>query len=102
MEQKIYSEQFKLRIVKEAMDTKINEVVAKRHNLDPVLVTSWVLEYNKRYSTNCSFSRNENNLEKDYQHLKAENEKLVKLLVEKDHEIESFKSIIKRIYHPFS
>ena len=98
-----HSTETKLRVVKEAMETGNVSVVARRYDLSPSMASKWVRQY-KQYGE-AAFAADSNvrtgvqqfsYSEKEYRQLEAENERLKKILGEKDLEVAILKDLAKK------
>jgi len=100
MKRKKYSYEFKQQVIKEAIETGNNSIVARRYELSSSMVSRWVREYeNDNFnfkSKNNSLEINPNEISKENQQLSQENTQLKKILGEKDLEIEILKDLIKK------
>jgi len=104
MERKKYPVEQKLKIVQECLETGNCAVVARRYGLSSSMVNRWTRNY-CRYGE-AAFTGNSSKTSKGSQginsHLKelketiTENEKLKKLLGEKELEIEILKDLLKK------
>ena len=100
MKRRRHSIDKKLRVVKEIQETGNATLVARRYELSPGLVSRWYREY-KRYGEaafNKKSSSKHNNGEA--QKLDQENERLKKILGEKDLEIAILKDMLKKSTSP--
>jgi transposase-like protein len=94
MTRKKYSDEFKQQIVKEAIETGNMSLVARQHEIAKSMVAKWVKQYknppvqknNKKKAIDNSY----------YKELETENDKLKKLLGEKDLEIAILKDLLKK------
>jgi transposase len=103
-----HSLETKLRVVKEALETGNVSVVARRYDLSSSLASKWVRQY-KRYGE-AAFSTNSNGRsstqqisysEQEYRQLESENERLKKILGEKDLEVAILKDLAKKQNPPW-
>ncbi len=100
MQRKKYTTEFKQQVIKEAMETGNSAVVARRYDLSTNMVARWVREYKQgkhRAKVNpneptASFAQ----LSKENNELLQENNKLKKLLGEKDLEISILRDLLKK------
>jgi len=90
---KRYSEEFKRQIVKEVKETGNATLVARRHDLVPGTVTRWVRESRKENGLILGDSYFNNLNDKS---LEEENERLKRLLGEKDLEIAILRDLLKK------
>lgn len=89
-----------MQIVKEAMETGNNSIVARKHDIASSLVNRWVKNY-KKYGT---FYPRKGQLEtkgnlcslKEHKTVAQENERLKRLLGEKDLEIAILRDLVKK------
>jgi transposase len=97
MQRKRYSQEFKDQIVKESLEVGNAAIVARKNDLSANMVSRWVREHKNQNHVgigafpvrNVSYSQNAKALE-------SENEKLKKLLGEKDLEIAILKDLVKK------
>lgn len=98
-----YSDELKIQVVKEAMETGNASIVARRHDISPSLVNRWVGNY-KRYGTFYPL-RDQVEIKlissssREHMAVMQENEKLKKLLGEKDLEIAILRDLLKKPTH---
>ncbi|MGE5481310.1 MAG: transposase [Bacteroidota bacterium] len=96
-----YEPDFKLRVVREALETRNASVVARRHNLAPNLVARWVRQYSAQGEAAFSAKRRRSQLETpELRDVQRENEQLKKLLGEKDLEIAILRDLLKKTTRP--
>lgn len=95
-----YSPELKEKVVKEALETGNNSLVARRHDMAKHLVGDWVRAYKKKSNLNLSVKTNSslpnNSLTPAELSEAQENEKLKKILGEKDLEIAILKDLLKK------
>jgi transposase-like protein len=103
MKRKRYSPEFKLKVVKEAIETGNGAMVARKHELNPNMVNRWVRTYKvvgeKNFLDGKTSLKNRTTAiysEQEYKEIVKENEKLKKLLGEKDLEIEILRDLLKK------
>lgn len=96
MKRKRYTQEFKDQVVKESLEVGNAAIVARKHDLSPHMVNRWVREHKNPNrivagsdSANGSYNQSTKTLE-------SENEKLKKLLGEKDLEIAILKDLVKK------
>ncbi|MGG3738452.1 transposase [Aeribacillus pallidus] len=92
MKRRKHSKEFKLQVVKEALEVGNKALVARRYELSPNLVQRWVKAYEEGQlgeETVISSSA-------EVKRLEEENEQLKKLLGEKDLEIAILRDLIKK------
>jgi transposase len=93
MKRRKHSKEFKLQVVREALEVGNKSLVARRYELSPNLVQRWVKAYEDGQlgqETSPSSSATE------VKRLEKENEQLKKLLGEKDLEIAILRDLIKK------
>jgi len=103
MKRKKYSPEFKLKVVKEAIETGNNSLVARNHQLGSSMVSRWVRQYKAVGESNFLAGKTSNQqwnnkpfTEKEKKELAQENDRLKKLLGEKDLEIEILRDLLKK------
>ncbi len=100
MQRRTFTPEFRLRVVREALEAGNNTVVARRHELHPSMVNKWVRNYSKNGEEGLSGrrrkpgERSDHNL--DVNEVQRENETLKKLLGEKDLEIAILRDLVKK------
>ncbi|WP_318262829.1 transposase [Carboxydocella thermautotrophica] len=83
--------------MKEALETGNNAIVARRHELNPNMVSRWVREYKQGKHQSLPVEHSTiNEIYPDYKQLTKENEQLKKLLGEKDLEIAILRDLVKK------
>lgn len=88
-----YSKEFKIQVIKEALETDKPSVVARRYDLNANMVCRWVREYrNGKYGDTDAMTVPD----LDSKQLSNENDQLKKLLGEKDLEIAILRDLIKK------
>jgi len=101
---KQYPPEIKMQIVKEAMETGNASIVARKHDISASLVNRWVRNYKKHGTFTGSKQQTASNRTscsiKEYKIVISENEKLKKLLGEKDLEIEILRDLLKKTNLP--
>ena len=91
MKRRKHSKEFKLQVVKEALEVGNKALVARRYELSPNLVQRWVKAYEEgKLGQEMAPSSAE------IKRLEEENEQLKKLLGEKDLEIAILRDLIKK------
>ncbi|SDI31159.1 transposase [Alteribacillus bidgolensis] len=93
MKRHVYSNDFKLQVVKEALETGNKALVARRYELSKNLIYRWTKEYEQGHFGQTSVDQ------VDYvnpQKMEQENTELKKLLGEKDIEIAVLRHLIKK------
>ncbi|WP_077299966.1 transposase [Virgibacillus pantothenticus] len=88
-----HSKEFKIQVIKEAMETGKTSIVARRYELNPNMVTRWVREYKDGKYGDIDVATIP---DLDSKHLANENEHLKKILGEKDLEIAILRDLIKK------
>jgi transposase-like protein len=94
MQRKKYSPEFKQQIVKEALEVGNGSLVARKHDLSQTIVNKWVRESQGR-SGDKTYNKS-TPLPQEHKQVIAENDKLKKLLGEKDLEIEILRDLLKK------
>lgn len=94
---KVYTEELRQKIVKEAIDTGESSLVARRYDINPVLLSRWLTSYKKHGLTTKEF----NEKKREYQSSKAselekENKKLKKELEEQKLTNEILADLVKK------
>lgn len=98
-----HSPETKLRVVKEALETGNVSVVARRYDLSSSMASKWVRQYKQHGE--AAFTAGSNGRtggqqfslsEKEYRQLEAENERLKKILGEKDLEVAILRDLAKK------
>lgn len=90
---KRYSAEFKNKIIKEAKETGNASLVARKHDLVAGTVTRWVRDSKKN---NSAINSDKYNSNKDDTDLVKENDRLKKLLGEKDLELAILRDLLKK------
>ncbi|MGI6574923.1 MAG: transposase [bacterium] len=96
-----HSAETKLKVVREALETGNAALVARRHDLSSSMVTRWVRQY-KQNGEAAFKGNNKGNgqlvgySDKNYHKLKDENERLKKILGEKDLEVAILRDLLKK------
>ena len=105
MTRKKYTEEVKAQIIKEAIETCNAALVARRHNIHSSIVNRWVKEHNhgkKPVPGKEALARiaaGTTTIDTEVRTLSTDNEKLKKLLGEKELEIEILRDLVKKV-HP--
>jgi transposase len=100
-----YDPDFKMQVIKEALETGNCAAVARRHDLHSSVVSRWVRNYKTQGVFDVGSSGKKGSKTpviydpKQYAQLELENEKLKKLLGEKDLEIEILRDLLKKGTH---
>ncbi|MED3648672.1 transposase [Halalkalibacterium halodurans] len=88
-----HSQEFKLQVIKEVLETGKQSIVARRYELNPNMVSRWVREYKDgKYGE----TKTEDVDPLEAKQLSQENDQLKKLLGEKDLEIAILRDLIKK------
>lgn len=96
-----HSAETKLRVVKEALETGNGTIVARRHDLSSSMVNRWVRQY-QQYGEAAFRGGGKGNgrvsgySDKGYRKLEEENERLKKILGEKDLEVAILRDLLKK------
>ena len=93
MERKRYSKEFKLQIIKEALESNNTALVARRYELNANMVHRWIREYHNGHFGNVDVAVLP---DIDAKKLTSENDQLKKLLGEKDLEIAILRDLLKK------
>ena len=99
MRRKTYTREFKIRAVKEAIETGNCTVVARRYEVHPSMVAKWVRQYKQRGP--AAFQRGKKSVQtiagpRELQELHRENERLKKLLGEKELENAILRDLLEK------
>jgi transposase len=96
MKRKQYSPDFKKQVVKEAVEVGNASIVARRHNLSEGMVSRWIRQLNgsKNPISMTSIRMQQNTI--DSKSALAENEKLKRIIGEKELEIEILRDLLKK------
>lgn len=98
MKRRRYTQEFKNQVAKESLEVGNAAIVARKHELSENMVNRWVREYKNQGHTGILPQAPCNQSPKS---LETENEKLKKLLGEKDLEIAILKDLVKKTNPPF-
>lgn len=96
MKRKRYSQEFKDQVIKESMEVGNSAIVARKHDLSPNMVSRWVREHSKPNKIGFGPVYGNGSYNQSAKALESENEKLKKLLGEKDLEIAILKDLVKK------
>lgn len=100
MERKRYTQEFKQQVIREAKEVGSQVEVARRHGLDPKLLSRWVRESKHRgweqAAPNSKRVVAYTPSPQEFREIEDENDKLKKLLGEKDLEIEILRDLLKK------
>lgn len=88
-----HSKEFKIQVIKEAMETGKTSVVARRYELNANMVTRWVREYKDGKYGDVDVTTVP---DLDSKQLSNENDHLKKILGEKDLEIAILRDLVKK------
>lgn len=92
MQRRKYSVEYKYQVVKEAMEVGNGSLVARKYEISADLVNRWVREHKKARNPFSALTP----INLDPKRLENENEKLKKLLGEKELEIEILRDLLKK------
>lgn len=91
-----YTPEFKAQIVKEAIEVGNGSIVARKHGLAKAMVARWIVQQqgskNPLSMTNIRAQR----LSNDPKDLSAENDKLKKIIGEKELELQILRDLVKK------
>ncbi|MGI6413673.1 MAG: transposase [Syntrophomonadaceae bacterium] len=96
-----HSMETKLKVVKEVLETGNASLVARRYDLSSSMVSKWVRKY-KQYGDAAFNEGSKRNgqlteyTDKDYRKLENENERLKKILGEKELEVAILRDLLKK------
>jgi len=93
MKRRKHSKEFKLQVVKEALEVGNKALVARRYELSPNLVQRWVKAYEEGHLGQETIPHSSS---AEVKRLEEENEQLKKLLGEKDLEIAILRDLVKK------
>jgi len=96
MKRKRYSPDFKKQVVKEAVAVGNVSVVARRHNLSVSMVSRWVRQQNGSKNPLSMTSIRAQHNTTDSKSVLSENEKLKRIIGEKELEIEILRDLLKK------
>lgn len=96
MQRKRYTQEFKDQIVKESLEVGNAAIVARKHDLSANMVNRWVREHRNPSKIGYSLGYANGSHSQSAKALESENEKLKKLLGEKDLEIAILKDLVKK------
>jgi len=91
-----FSEDYRVKVVKEVLETGETGLVARRHDLHPKLVSRWVNNFKKYGKTTVSTNTSKTDKDPEKQILEKENQNLKKLLGEKELEIKILRDLLKK------
>jgi transposase-like protein len=94
MKRKVYTQEMKGQIIKEVEETGSLNVVARRHEVAPSTVSTWMKRSKGTNSKSKDISSTEVN--KHVKEIESENDQLKKILGEKDLEIAILRDLLKK------
>lgn len=100
MKSKRYPKEFKDQLIKEAQETGNVQQVAKRHEVSPKTLYSWISQSKHKAWQHTNGESRKTAIympsHQEFKQLESENDKLKKLLGEKDLEIAIMRDLIKK------
>jgi transposase-like protein len=96
MKRKRYSTEFKAQVVKDAVEVGNASVVARRHGISVSMVSRWVREQNGSKNPLSMTNIRAQRTNSDPKSLSTENDKLKKIIGEKELEIEILRDLLKK------
>lgn len=96
MKRQRYSQEFKDQVVKESLEVGNAAIVARKHDLSTNMVSRWVREHKNPNQIGSGPIYLNGSYNQSAKALESENEKLKKLLGEKDLEIAILKDLVKK------
>lgn len=96
MKRKRYSQEFKDQVVKECLEVGNAAIVARKHDLSSNMVSRWVREHKNATNPVAGSVYSNGAYNQSPKALESENEKLKKLLGEKDLEIAILRDLVKK------
>jgi len=96
LKRKKYAQEFKNQVVKESLEVGNAAIVARKHDLSPNMVSRWVREHKNPNKIVAGPVQANGYYSQSAKALESENEKLKKLLGEKDLEIAILKDLVKK------
>ncbi|MCP3774422.1 transposase, partial [Paenibacillus sp. MZ04-78.2] len=101
MKRKSYSMEFKQQLIQEALEAGNASQVARRHGIDGKMLSRWIRQSQqvgwKKAAPEAKKAASYAPSPKEFQELEHENDKLKKLLGEKDLEISILRDLVKKI-----
>ncbi|MED4603050.1 transposase [Paenibacillus validus] len=101
MQRKSYSIEFKQQLIQEALEAGNASQVARRHGIDGKMLARWIRQSKHANWKNASPESKKvaayTPSSKEFQALEQENDKLKKLLGEKDLEIAILRDLVKKV-----
>jgi transposase-like protein len=91
-----FTEDYRVKVVKEALETGETGLVARRYDLHPNLVSRWIGNFKKYGKTTVYNNTSKTDKDPEKQILQNENENLKKLLGEKELEIQILRDLLKK------
>lgn len=101
MHRKKYTKEFKLRVVREAIEVGNGCAVARRYEIHPTMVSRWIRHYKTEGDTAFDRGRGRTSTDAEYKlrQTEQENDQLKRLLGEKDLEIAILRDLVKKGTH---
>lgn len=96
MQRNTYTQEFKQQVIKEAIETGNCSIVARRYDVNPTVLARWVRDYKNNGSVLSSSTSSNFLANPEAKQIEAENEKLKKLLGEKELENQILRDLIKK------
>ncbi len=100
MHRKRYDAEFKIRVVREAIETGNGSIVARRYDIAPVMVSRWVRSYKAHgpaaFDGKNKKTRSSQDPSEQLHQFEQENDQLKRLLGEKDLEIAILRDLVKK------
>lgn len=97
MKNRQYSDEFKEQLIKECQETGNVASVARRHEISPNTIHTWISKYRKR-GTVKSLPKTKDNrykaIEKQLKEVSTENDRLKRLLADKELELAILKELM--------
>ena len=101
MQRKSYSIEFKQQLIQEALEVGNASQVARRHEIDGKMLSRWIRQSKqtdwKKTAPEAKKITAYTPSSKEFQELEHENDKLKKLLGEKDLEISILRDLVKKV-----
>lgn len=94
MKKKVYTQEMKDQVIKEVEETGSLNVVARRHEIAPSTISTWINRIKGTSAKSTDISAVE--VSKQIKEIESENDKLKKILGEKDLEISMLKDLLKK------
>lgn len=100
MERKRHTQEFKQQVIREVTEVGSQVEVARRHGLDPKLISRWVRESKHRSWEQAALDAKRvatyTPSPKEFREIEDQNDQLKKLLGEKDLEIQILRDLLKK------